>query len=164
MISPSNKVSMKTFYIQTTSLNLGITSAREAVVGGVIMNSLAGNVKAKTTHATTNQNNAHVHNSECNLPRRGEPLALVDVQPVHTTKAVTEPTSEQRANETQQITEDGNGIGNDPGNNPASKSNANPGANGKHVTLVHAVSATEQADVDVLKTDVTVDDTSTDNL
>lgn len=164
MISPSNKVYIKMFYIQTTSLNLGIASAREAVVGGAIMNSLAGNVKAKTTHATTNQNNDHVHNSECNLPRRGEPLALVDMQPVHTTQTVTEPTSEQRANQTQQITEDGNGIGNDPGDNPASKSDANPGANSNHVTLVHAVSATEHTDVDVLKTDVAVDDTSTDNL
>lgn len=163
MLSP-NKIHTKIFYIQTTSLDLGIASAREAVVRGVIMNSLAGNVKAKTTDATTNQNNAHVHNSENNLPRRGEPPALVDVQPVHTTKTVTEPTSEQRANQTQQITEDGNGIGNDPGNNPAGKTNANPGANGNQVTLVHAVSAAEQTDVDVLKTDVAVDDTSTDNL
>lgn len=163
MISPNSKV-RHDIYIQTTDLNLGIASAREAVVRGVVVNSLAGNIKAKTTHTTTDQNNAHVHNSEYNLPRRREPPALVDVQPVHTAKTVTEPTSKQRTNQTQQITEDGNGIGNNPGNNPAGKSNANPGANSNPVTLVHAVSAAEYADIDILKTDVAVDNTSTDNL
>ena len=128
------------------------------------MNGLTRDVKTKTTHATTNQDDQNVHNSECDLPRRREPLALVDVQPVHTTKTVTEPTSEQGADQTQQIAENGNGIGNDPGNDPASKSNTNPGANGNCVTLVHAISATEQADVNILETDVAVDDTSTNNL
>lgn len=128
------------------------------------MNSLAGNIKAKTTHTTTNQNNAQVHNSESNLPRRREPLALINEQPIHTTQTITEPTREQRANQTQQITEDGNGIGNNPGNNPASKTNAYPGTNGNQVTLLHAVGASEHAHVDVLQTDVAVDDAGTDNL
>jgi hypothetical protein len=128
------------------------------------MDSLARDVKTKTAHATTNQDDQKVHDGEGNLPRRREPLALVDVQPVHTTKTVTEPTSEQGANQTQQIAENGNCIGNDPRNDPASESNTDPRANGNCVTLVHAISATEQADVNVLETYVTVDDTSTNDL
>lgn len=128
------------------------------------MDSLTRDVKAKTAHASTNQDDQKVQNGECDLPRRREPLALVDVQPVHTTKTVTEPTSKQGANKAQQIAENGNGIGNDPGNDPASKSNTNPRANGNCVTLLHAVSAAEHADVNVLETDVAVDDTSTNNL
>jgi hypothetical protein len=128
------------------------------------MNSLARDIETKATHASTNQNDTHVDSSEHNLPGRREPSPLVDVQPVHTTKAVTEPTSEKRANQTQQVTEDRNSIGNDPGDHPASQGNGNPGANGCQITLVHAVSSSEDADVDVLETNVAVDDTGTDDL
>lgn len=65
------------------------------------MDCLARNIKTKTTHAATNQDNQNIQNSEGNLPRRREPLALVDVQPVHTTQTVTEPTSEERADQTE---------------------------------------------------------------
>jgi hypothetical protein len=128
------------------------------------VNSLARDIKTKTTHAATNQNDTHVDNSEHNLPRRREPSPLVNVQPVDTAKAVTEPTSKKRANQTQQVTKDRNSIGNDPGDNPASEGNGNPGANGYHITLVHAVGSSEHADVDVLETDVAVDDAGTDDL
>lgn len=149
---------------QATNLYLGIASTRETVAGRVVMDSLARHIKTQATHTTTNQNDAHIHNSECDLARRREPLAFVDMQPVHTAQSVTEPTSEQRADQTEQVTEDGNSIGDDPGNHPASETNGDPGSNGNQITLMHAVSSTEQTDVDVLETNVAVDDTSTDNL
>ena len=67
-------------------------------------------------------------------------------------------------NQTEEIAEDRNGIGNDPGDDPACHTDGNPRANSNKVSLVHAVSATENPDIDVLETNVAVDNTSTNNL
>lgn len=128
------------------------------------MNRLTRDVKTKPTHATTDQHNAHVESGEEDLARRGEPIAPVHVQPVDTGETVTEPGSEQGADQTQQVAEDGDSVGDDPGNDPAGETDENPGAVRGQVAAVHAVSAAEQADVDIFETNVTVDDTGTNNL
>jgi hypothetical protein len=128
------------------------------------VNRLTRDVKTKPTHATTDQHNAHVESGEEDLARRGEPVAPVHVQPVDTGETVTEPGSEQGANQTQQVAEDGDSVGDNPGNDPAGETDENPGAVRGQVAAVHTVSAAEETDVDVLKTNVTVDDTGTNNL
>jgi hypothetical protein len=148
----------------TQARRLSVASAREAIAGSIVVDSLARNIETKTAHAATDQDDQNIDNGEENLPRGREPLALVDVQPVHTTKTVTEPTSKQRADQRQKIAEDGNSISNDPGDDPAGECDGNPGSDGSQVALVHAIGSTEEADIDVLETNVTVDDTSTNNL
>jgi hypothetical protein len=106
--------------------HLSVTSAREAVAGGIVVDSLARNVKTETTHAAANQDYQNIDHSEKNLPRGREPLALVNVQPVHTTKTVTEPTSKQRADQRKEIAEDRNSISNDPSDDPTCECDGNP--------------------------------------
>jgi hypothetical protein len=143
---------------------LSIASAREAVAGSIVVDSLARNIETKTTHAATDQDDQNIDNGEENLPRGREPLALVDVQPVDTTKTVTEPTSKQRADQRQEIAEHRNSVSNDPGDDPTGECDGNPGSDGSQVALVHAIGSTEEADIDVLETDMAVDNTSTNNL
>lgn len=47
-----------------------------------------GTVVVIAYHAATNENDTGVQDGEGNLAWRGEPLSLVDVEPVNTTKAV----------------------------------------------------------------------------
>lgn len=128
------------------------------------MNRSTRDVKTQTTHTTTDQHNAHVDRSEEDLAGGGEPLAPVHVQPVDTRKTVTEPGSEQGADQTQQVAKDGNSVGDDPSDDPAGETDENPGAVRSQVAAVHAISATEQADVDILETNVAVDNTSANDL
>ena len=85
------------------------------------------------------------------------------MQPVDTTETVGEPTSEQSTDQTVQVTEDGNGFGNDPGNHPAGDTEGNPDSNGLVAALVNQVGLGAEAEVDVLETNVAVDDTGADD-
>lgn len=67
-------------------------------------------------------------------------------------------------NQTVQVTEDGNSLGNDPGNDPAGKAKADPDGNRAPAAAVNEIGLVAGAEVDVLQTDVTVDNTSTNNL
>lgn len=67
-------------------------------------------------------------------------------------------------NQTQKVTEHWYGGGYDPGQKPHAEGNANPRAPGNPVTLMHAVSALEDAQIDGLERDMAVDDTCNDNL
>ena len=85
------------------------------------------------------------------------------MQPVDTTETVGEPASEQGTDQTVQVAEDGNGFGNDPGNHPAGDTEGNPDSNGLVAALVNQVGLGAEAEVDVLETNVAVDDTSADD-
>lgn len=67
-------------------------------------------------------------------------------------------------NQAEKVTEDRNSFGDDPGEDPQTRGNTDPGADGDPVALVHAVSATENTDIDVFEGDVAVDDTGDDDL
>lgn len=86
------------------------------------------------------------------------------MQPVNTPETVTEPTGKQRADETQQVAENRDGVGNDPSDYPAGQANGHPGSDGNQVSAVHTVRAAEETNVDVLEPDVAVDYTSTNDL
>lgn len=65
-------------------------------------------------------------------------------------------------NQTQQVVENGNRLRDNPGNSPGAKANGNPSTSGQETSLVHVVGAlaTEDADVDVLASHVSKNDTS----
>ena len=121
-------------------------------------------VETKTTHAATNKNNHNIQDGESDFPGRRKPLASVDVQPVNTSKTVTEPTSEEGTDQTEEVAEYWDGIGDDPSDNPAAHADGDPGSDGCKVTAVHAVCSAEETDVDVFQANVAVHDSSTDNL
>lgn len=118
----------------------------------------------KTYHRATNGKDEHVNDSQSTLPRARPPLAVVHVQPVGTRQTKTEPTGKQRTDETDQVAERGDTLADDPGNHPAGHANANPGSHRDPVVLVHATRLAEDAHVDVLETNMSVDHTGTDNL
>lgn len=66
-------------------------------------------------------------------------------------------------NQADNIGEAGNTLADNPSDDPAGHTNSNPGTNGDEVALRHAAGFPEDADVDVLETDVAVDDTGTDD-
>ena len=66
--------------------------------------------------------------------------------------------------QSEEVAEHRDGGGNNPGKNPHGEGNANPRTPGDPVTLVHAVCAREDAQVDGLEGDVAVDDTGDDDL
>lgn len=107
-------------------LHLRIARAREAVARRVLVDRPTRNVETETTHAATNQDDRHVDNGQANLSWRRKPPAPVNVQPVHATETVTEPTGEERADQTQKIIEHWNGVGDDPGDNPAGQTDRYP--------------------------------------
>lgn len=106
------------------------------------------------------------------------------MQPEHSAQAECEPASEKGSlllllmyerwpmslrieytyNQAEKVTEDRNSFGDDPGKDPQTRGNTDPGADGDPVTLMHAVSTTEDTDIDVFEGDVAVDDTSDDDL
>jgi hypothetical protein len=59
------------------------------------MNSLSRHPETHTANSQTNPDEDQVGRSQNDHPRRGCQTALVDVQPEDTTKAVTEPGSEE---------------------------------------------------------------------
>lgn len=67
---------------------------------------------------------------------------------------------------TQQVVENRDGLGNNPGNSPSAQGDANPGTKGQGAVLMHVVGAvaTEDADIDVLASNMAKDNTSNDNL
>ena len=67
-------------------------------------------------------------------------------------------------NQTVKITEDGDSFSNDPGNDPASNAQTNPDTDWLEVALVNQAGLGAEAEVDVLQTNMSIDDTSTDNL
>lgn len=76
-------------------LYLRIASARETVTGRILVDRPAGNIETETTHASPDTDDQHVQDGQADLSWGREPPAPVDVQPVHTTQAVTEPAGEE---------------------------------------------------------------------
>jgi hypothetical protein len=69
-------------------------------------------------------------------------------------------------NQTQQVIEHRDRLGNNPRNSPGGKANCNPSTSGQQTPLVHVVGAlaTEDADVDILASNVTEDNTGDNDL
>lgn len=125
------------------------------------MDGSARSIQTKHTQRQTEQGNGDVQNGQGDLAGRGKPLAPVQVQPVDTAETVAEPTGEEGADQTVQVAEDGDGFGDDPGDNPAGDAETEPKADRAPVVLVHQVGLGADAEVDVLQTDVAVDDAGT---
>lgn len=81
-------------YIRRTSLGVGVLTG-EAVAVRVLVNGGAGRIQTEHAQDQTNEGDGSIKNGEGNLAGRGEPLALVEVQPVNTAETVAEPASEQ---------------------------------------------------------------------
>ena len=135
----------------------------------------------KGTYDSTSDTNATEvdHGQHHLFPRLGIP-APVHVEPEETAQAdcprlackrrpgelrtlTTKPTAEQRANQTQKRVEHGHRLGNDPCNHPQDQPDKHPGPRGDKIRLVHAVSALKDAQINVLRRDVTENDTGDDN-
>ena len=142
---------------------LSVVLAGKAGSACVIVDGSAGGIQAKNTQRQTEEGNSDVENGECDLARRGEPLAGVQVQPVDTGQTVAEPTGEEGTDQTVQVAEDGDGLGDNPGDDPAGDAQTEPQADGLPAARVDQVGLCGQAEVDVLQTDVTVHDTGADD-
>ena len=118
----------------------------------------------KTYHSTTNGKDEHVDDGQGALPRARPPLPVVHVQPVGTRQTETEPTGKQRTDQTDQVAERWDTLADDPSNHPAGHANTDPGSHGDPVVLVHTSRLAEDAHIDVLKTNMSVDHTSTNTL
>lgn len=128
------------------------------------MDRFTRDVETKTAHAATNKNNDNIQDGERDFPGRRKPFALVDVQPINTSKTVAEPTSEEGTDQTEKVAKDWNGIGDDPSDDPAADADGHPGSDGCEVSAVHTVCSAEETDIDVFQTNVAVHNAGTDNL
>lgn len=144
-------------------MQLSIIRTRKASTAGVIMKSFPGDPKTETTQRGANRNRKQIQASKGNLLWRGEPQTLIHVQPKDPTEAVGKPTSKQRGNQAEQVTEHGNRRGNNPRQDPQRESNADPRSRGDPIALVHAVCTLEDTQVDILERHVAVDDTGDDD-
>lgn len=144
-------------------MQLSIIRTRKASTAGVIVKSFPGDPKTKATQRGANRNSKEIQASKGNLLRRREPQTLIHEQPKDSTEAVGKPTSKQRSNQAEQVTEHGNGRGNNPRQDPQPESNTDPRSRGDPIALVHAVCTLEDTQVDILERDVAVDDTGDDD-
>lgn len=119
-------------------LSIGV-GAGEAVAVGVLVDSCAGSIQPKNAQRQTEAGNADVEDGQEDLPRSGEPLAAVEVEPVDTGETVAEPGSEKSTDQTVQVAEDRNGLRDDPRNDPASHTKTNPETDGTLVALMHQI-------------------------
>lgn len=127
------------------------------------MNSSARSIQSKHAQRQAKERNSNIDHSQEDLPRRGKPLAVVQVQPVDTTETVAKPAREESTDQTVQVAEDGDGLGNNPGDNPAADAETEPEADGLPTAGVEQVRFCAQTEVDVLQANVPVDDARADN-
>lgn len=66
--------------------------------------------------------------------------------------------------QTQEVVKHRNRRSDNPSNNPDAERDGNPGPNGDHIFLVHAICTREQTDVNRFTGDVALNDTGNDDL
>lgn len=102
------------------------TGKAVAILVGV--NSHTRSIQPQNTECQTQNGDADVDNEEADLTGTGEPLAIVEMQPIDTGKTVTEPGSEKSTDHAVQVTEDGNSFADNPGDDPANNTESDPEA------------------------------------
>ena len=117
----------------------------------------------KTHNSSTNAENHDIQSRQEHLPPTLPIAPLIQEQPERAAQAVREPAGKQRADQTQQIVEDGDGLGDDPGHRPEHGDDADPDAEAAPAGLGHAIRAPVLAHVDIFGGHVTVDDPRNDD-
>ena len=79
---------------QASRLRVSVLTG-ETVAVRVVVDSRTIGIQTEHTQNQTNKSNEDVENGKGNLARWGEPLALVEMQPVNAAKTVAEPAGEQ---------------------------------------------------------------------
>lgn len=128
------------------------------------MNSDSRYVETQAADSDGDGQNADVDDSQEGLLGILEILAPIHMEPKNGGESKAKPTAEKRANETQQIIENGNRLSNNPRHDPHANTNSNPRSDREEATAVHLIGSTEKSHVDVFACNVTQHDTGKNSL
>lgn len=155
----------------------------ETVAVGIVVDGRSRGIETQDAQHQTEHSDRGIEHGQGDLAGAGKPLAVVEVEPVDATEAVTEPTSKESAlnhvisgryeridglvqtyNKRVEVAEDRDGLGDNPGNQPAGQAQGDPDGDRAAAAAVDETRLGASAEVDILQADVTIHDTGTDNL